>query len=111
MKEEIRRLQKDGEYHFEGLSREESRKAAENLVQAAMREAARLPDTKNFLKYTLRITCYISESTGICTHRKGGNEHEKHICRGLENGCSLEGLVEITGSEHEKIPAYLFRVS
>ena len=28
-----------------------------------------------------------------------------------ENGCTLEGLVKINGSEHEKIPAYLFRVS
>ncbi len=41
MKEKIRRLQKDGEYRFEGLSREESRKAAEELAQAAMREDRR----------------------------------------------------------------------
>ena len=38
MKEKIRRLQKDGEYHFEGLSREESRKAARALAEAAMQE-------------------------------------------------------------------------
>ena len=37
-KEMIRRLQKDGEYHFEGLSRAESRTAAENLAKAAMED-------------------------------------------------------------------------
>ena len=36
--EMIRRLQKDGEYRFEGLGREESRKAAEELAKAAMAE-------------------------------------------------------------------------
>ena len=36
LKEQIRRLQKDGEYKFEGLTREESRKAAEKLAAAAM---------------------------------------------------------------------------
>lgn len=38
MNEAIRRLQKDGEYRFEGLSREESRKAAAELAKAAMSE-------------------------------------------------------------------------
>ena len=38
MREDIRRLQKDGEYHFEGLSREQSRKAARELAGAAMKE-------------------------------------------------------------------------
>lgn len=38
MKDKIRRLQKDGEYHFEGLSPNESRKAAEELAQATMME-------------------------------------------------------------------------
>lgn len=38
MKEAIRRLQKDGAYHFEGLTREESRKAATELAKAAMKD-------------------------------------------------------------------------
>lgn len=38
MKEQIRRLQKDGTYHFEGLTREESRKAATELAKAAMKD-------------------------------------------------------------------------
>ncbi len=38
MKEAVRRLQKDGEYRFEGLGREESRRAATELAKAAMRE-------------------------------------------------------------------------
>ena len=33
--EQIRRLQKDGEYHFEGLTRSESRAAATALAKAA----------------------------------------------------------------------------
>ena len=37
MNEKIRALQKNGEYRFEGLSREESKKAAEELARAAMR--------------------------------------------------------------------------
>ena len=41
MKDKIRRLQKDGEYHFEGLSREESRKAAQELAEATMKEDRR----------------------------------------------------------------------
>ena len=36
-KESIRRLQKDGEYKFSGLSREESRAAAEALAAAAIK--------------------------------------------------------------------------
>lgn len=36
--EAIRHLQKDGEYRFEGLGREESRRAATELAKAAMRE-------------------------------------------------------------------------
>jgi len=36
--EEIRTLQKNGEFHFEGLTREESRKAATELARAAMWE-------------------------------------------------------------------------
>ena len=36
MEDEIRRLQKDGEYHFCGLSREKSRIAAGELAKAAM---------------------------------------------------------------------------
>lgn len=36
--ESIYRLQKDGEYLFEGLTKEESRKAAEQLARAAMKE-------------------------------------------------------------------------
>ena len=35
MKDQIRRLQKDGEFRFEGMSREESQKAAEELARAA----------------------------------------------------------------------------
>lgn len=37
MKEMVRELQKFGEFHFNGLSRKDSRRAAEKLVQAAMR--------------------------------------------------------------------------
>lgn len=36
--EAIRHLQKNGEYRFEGLGREESRRAATELAKAAMRE-------------------------------------------------------------------------
>lgn len=38
MKEAIRRLQKDGTYRFEGLTREESRKAATKLAKAALKD-------------------------------------------------------------------------
>lgn len=38
MNEAIRTLQKTGEFKFEGLSREESRKAATELAKAAMKE-------------------------------------------------------------------------
>ena len=38
MKEAVRRLQKDGEYRFEGLGREESRRDATELAKVAMRE-------------------------------------------------------------------------
>ena len=38
MKEQIRRLQKDGIYKFEGLSKEESRKQAIKLAKEAMKE-------------------------------------------------------------------------
>lgn len=44
----IRRLQKDGEYRFEGLSREESRKAATELARAAMKEDRRNGIESNF---------------------------------------------------------------
>lgn len=38
MKDQIRRLQKEGEYRFEGLSREESKKAATELAKVATRD-------------------------------------------------------------------------
>lgn len=38
MKEAIRNLQKNGEYRFEGLNREESRRAATRLAKAAMED-------------------------------------------------------------------------
>lgn len=38
MNEAVRRLQKDGEYRFEGLGREESRRAAAELAKAAMKD-------------------------------------------------------------------------
>lgn len=50
MKEAIRRLQKDGECRFEGLSREESRKAATELARAAMRD-----DRKNGIESSFGI--------------------------------------------------------
>jgi len=50
MREDIRRLQKDGEYRFEGLSREESRKAAMELAEATMRE-----DRRNGIQSTFGI--------------------------------------------------------
>ena len=36
--EAIRRLQKDGEYRFPGLTREQSKKAATDLAKATMNE-------------------------------------------------------------------------
>ena len=50
MKEAIRRLQKDGEYGFEGLGREESRKEATTLAKAAMKE-----DRKNGIQSSFGI--------------------------------------------------------
>lgn len=38
LKDQIRRLQKDGEFRFEGLPREQSKKAAEELARAAQLE-------------------------------------------------------------------------
>lgn len=38
MKEEIRRLQKEGSYKFDGLTREESKTAAVKLAKAAAKE-------------------------------------------------------------------------
>ena len=40
-KDAIRRLQKDGEYKFSGLSREESKAAATELANAAMNDDRR----------------------------------------------------------------------
>ena len=40
-KDAIRRLQKDGEYRFSGLSREESKAAAAELANAAMNDDRR----------------------------------------------------------------------
>ena len=40
-KDAIRRLQKDGEYRFSGLSREESKAAATELANAAMNDDRR----------------------------------------------------------------------
>ncbi|MCI8632536.1 MAG: hypothetical protein HFE64_03505 [Lachnospiraceae bacterium] len=48
MKEAIRRLQKDGEYRFEGLDRQESRKAAAKLAKAAMQEDRKYGIESNF---------------------------------------------------------------
>ena len=47
-KDAIRRLQKDGEYKFSGLNREESRKAAESLANAAMKEDRKNGVQSNF---------------------------------------------------------------
>ena len=41
MKDKIRRLQKDGEYRFIGLSRSESKKAVTELSKAAMEDDRR----------------------------------------------------------------------
>lgn len=49
-KEAIRNLQKNGEYRFEGLSREESRKAATRLARAAMED-----DRKNGIENSFGI--------------------------------------------------------
>lgn len=38
MKDKIRRLQKDGEYRFQGISREETKQAAVQLSIAAMND-------------------------------------------------------------------------
>ena len=50
MKEAIRRIQKDGEYRYEGLGREESRKEATTLAKAAMKE-----DRKNGIQSSFGI--------------------------------------------------------
>ena len=50
MKEAVRRLQKDGEYRFEGLGREEIRKAATRLAKAAMED-----DRKNGIESSFGI--------------------------------------------------------
>lgn len=47
-KDEIRCLQKDGEFHFDGLSREESRKSAEELARAAMNDDRKYGIKSNF---------------------------------------------------------------
>lgn len=47
-KEAIRRLRKDGEYRFEGLTREESRKAAEKLAREAIKEDRKYGIESNF---------------------------------------------------------------
>lgn len=44
----IRRLQKDGEYRFEGLSREESKQAAIALANAAMEDDRKYGIESNF---------------------------------------------------------------
>ena len=49
-KEAIRNPQKNGEYRFEGLSREESRKAATRLARAAMED-----DRKNGIESSFGI--------------------------------------------------------
>ena len=51
IKEAIRRLQKDGEYKFSNLSREESRKAATELAKAVMEE-----DSENGIDSEFGIT-------------------------------------------------------
>lgn len=48
MKDKIRTLQKTGEYRFEGLSREESRKAATQLAKAAMADDRKYGIESNF---------------------------------------------------------------
>ena len=48
MKEAVRRLQKDGEYRFEGLDREECRRAATELAKAAMREDRKYETQSSF---------------------------------------------------------------
>ena len=50
MKEAVRRLQKDGEYRFDGLGREESRRAAIKLAKAAMED-----DKKNGIRSSFGI--------------------------------------------------------
>ena len=50
MKEAIRNLQKNGEYRFEGMSREESRRAATRLAKAAMED-----DKKNGIESSFGI--------------------------------------------------------
>lgn len=48
MKEQIRRLQKDGEYKFSGLTREESKQAAIKLSRAAMKDDRKHGNTSQF---------------------------------------------------------------
>ncbi len=65
MKDEIRRLQKDGEYHFEGLTREESRKAARELAEAAMREDRKYGVESSFGIARDAFGYYYAVQTGI----------------------------------------------
>jgi hypothetical protein len=46
--EAIRRLQKDGEYRFTGLTRAESKKAATELARAAMKDDRKYGIESNF---------------------------------------------------------------
>lgn len=48
MKEKIRRLQKDGIYKFDGLSREESKKHAIKLARETMKEDKKWGIESNF---------------------------------------------------------------
>lgn len=46
--EMIRRLQKDGDFHFQGLTRDESRNLAARLAQAAMNNDQQYGVESNF---------------------------------------------------------------
>ena len=48
MNEAIRTLQKTGEFKFDGLSREESRKVAAELAKAAMKEDRKYSIESNY---------------------------------------------------------------
>ena len=60
--ESIYRLQKDGEYRFEGLTREESRKAAEQLARAAMEEDQRNGIVSRFGIVRDAFGCYYAKA-------------------------------------------------
>ena len=73
-KDAIRRLQKDGEYRFQGLSREESKKAAMELAKAAMKEDRKYGIEKKLYELADRIFVNVQGRGDLETHRCGDHD-------------------------------------